>query len=53
MTPDKDPRLEIQRTGFGALNDRRDADMTGTSVKVLVLEAVIVIGLVIFGRMFS
>ena len=53
MTPDHDPRREIQGTGFRALNDRRDSDMTGTSVKVLLLEAVIVIVLVIFGRMFS
>jgi len=53
MTPDKDPRVEVQSTGFGALNDRRDADMTGTSVKVLLLEALIVVGLVIFGKMFS
>jgi hypothetical protein len=53
VTPDQDPPREVQSTGFRALNDRRDSDMTRTSVKVLVLEAVIIVGLVIIGKMFS
>ena len=53
MTPDKDPAVQVQPTGFRALNDGRDSDMTGTSVKVLILEAAIIVGLVIIGKMFS
>ena len=34
-------------------NPERDTDMTATYVKVMVLETAIVIGLWIFGKMFS
>ena len=53
MTPDKDPRPELQATGFRGLIDRRDANMTRTYIQVTVLEAVIIVGLLIFGRIFS
>jgi hypothetical protein len=53
VTPDHDPPLEVQGTGFRALNDRRDSDMTRTYVKVMVLEGAIIVGLLIFGRLFS
>ena len=53
MTPDRDPVLEVQATGFRALNDRRDSDMTRTYVLVMVLETAIIIALWIFGRIYS
>jgi hypothetical protein len=53
MTPDRDPALDVQATGFRALGDRRDSTMTRTYVQVMVLEAVIIVGLWIFGRFFS
>jgi hypothetical protein len=53
VTPDKDPGSEAQTTGFRALIDRRDADMTSTYVQVMVLEAVIIVALWVFGRIFS
>ena len=53
MTPDKGTRSEVQPTGFRALNDGRDSSMTRTYVQVMILEAVIIIGLWVFGKMFS
>ena len=53
MSPDHDPPPEVQGTGFRALNDRRDSDMTRTYVQVMILEAVIIVVLLIFGRIFS
>jgi len=53
VTSDKDLGLEIQGTGFRALNDGRDSNMTTTYVQVVVLEMVIIIGLWIFGRILS
>jgi hypothetical protein len=53
VTPDNDPGLQVQATGFRALNDGRDSNMTRTYVQVVVLETVIIVGLWIFGRIFS
>ena len=53
MTPDNGTRSEVQPTGFRALNADRDSSMTRTYVQVMVLEAVIIAGLWVFGRVFS
>jgi hypothetical protein len=53
VTPDKGTPSEVQPTGFRALNDGRDSSMTRTYVQVMVLEAVIIAGLWIFGQVFS
>jgi len=53
VTPDKDPGSEAQTTGFRALIDRRDSTRTRTYVQVMVLEAVIVVALWVFGAMYS
>jgi len=53
VTPGQDSRPELQATGFRGLIDRRDAKMTRTYLQVMVLEAAIIIGLLIFGRIFS
>ena len=53
MTPDKDPGPEVQATGFRALNDGRDSNMTSTYVQVMALEAAIIVALWICGHMFS
>jgi hypothetical protein len=56
------PRTPIQHTGpgtpnrhaeLGTLNPERDTSMTSTYIQVLVLEAVIIVALWLFGRLFS
>ncbi len=46
-------RAVARREERGAVNVERDTPMTSTYIQVLVLEAVIVVALWIFGRMFS
>ena len=53
MTPDTDPGYEHQATGFQALNDGRDSKLTVTYIRVIVLEAAIIVALLVFARMFS
>jgi hypothetical protein len=53
VTPQAGPRSDDQATGFRALNDGRDSELTGTYIQVMVLEAAIIIGLWIFARIFS
>ena len=53
MTPDTGPGYEDQATGFRALNDGRDSKLTGTYIRVLVLEAAIITALLVFARIYS
>lgn len=47
------PGTPNQNTDPGTLNPERDTRMTSTYIQVLVLEALIISALWIFGRMFS
>ena len=52
MTQNK-ARTQNQHAEPGTLNPERDTPMTSTYVQVMVLEAVIIVGLWVFGRIFS
>jgi hypothetical protein len=53
MTPETGPRSDDQATGFRAMNDDRDSKLTITYIRVMVLEAAIIIALLIFARIYS
>jgi hypothetical protein len=53
VTPETGLGQDDQATGFRALNDGRDEKLTATYLRVIVLEAGIIAGLWIFGRIFS
>ena len=53
MTPETGPGYDAQATGFRALNDGRDSGLTGTYIRVLVLEAAIITALLVFARIYS
>jgi hypothetical protein len=54
VTPDQPAAPTAnQHAEPATLNPDRDTDMTATYIQVMVLEAVIIVGLWIFGRIFS
>jgi hypothetical protein len=53
VTPETGSPDGEQATGFRALNDDRDSKLTGTYIRVIVLEAAIITALLIFARIFS